>query len=155
MSLLDRFRKLGDVAKQVGQVAVEVAQQQPEIKRRLDRVRARYTETRQVIEQKVDEIEADLWDWIREMQDQAQHAHRQVQRVRDANDYYRTLGLPAGAGLNEVKSAWRKKMHENHPDKFAHDPQAEAEAHRRAQEINLAYQELTALLTGREHRRAN
>ena len=139
----------------IGKIAVDIAEQQPKIKRRLERVRARYVETRQVLEQKVDEIEADLWDWIREMQDQAQQAHRQVQRVRDSSEYYRILGLPAGAELDEVKAAWRKKMHENHPDKFAHDPQAEAAAHQRAQEINLAYQELTALLTGREHRRAN
>ena len=155
MSVFERLRTLGSVAKQVGQAAVDIAEQQPKIKRRLERVRARYVETRQVLEQKVDEIEADLWDWIREMQDQAQQAHRQVQRVRDSSEYYRILGLPAGAELDEVKAAWRKKMHENHPDKFAHDPQAEAAAHQRAQEINLAYQELTALLTGREHRRAN
>ena len=52
-----------------------------------------------------------------------------------------------------MKRAWRGKMRKNHPDRFAHDPDAEARAHARAQELNLAYQELTALLTGRENRR--
>ena len=40
-------------------------------------------------------------------------------------------------------------MLNNHPDRFAHDPIAEEAAHRRSQELNLAYTELSALLNGR------
>ena len=154
MGMRDRIRRFSKVVRDAGIAAVGVAKQQPEIRRRLDDVQSFYQDARQVVSDKFEEIESELWEWIQELQEQAQYTQRQVQRARDANDYYRVLGLEVGASRQEIKAAWRKKMHENHPDKFADDPQAEAAAHRRAQEINIAYQELTALMTGREHRRA-
>ena len=154
MGMKNRLRRLGQVVLDAGVAAVEIAKQQPEIKRRIDDAHSLYQGARQVVSDKFEEIEGELWEWIQELQDQAQYTQRQVQRARDASDYYKTLGLEVGATQSEIKAAWRRKMHENHPDKFADNPQEEAAAHRRAQDINLAYQELTALITGREHRRA-
>lgn len=48
---------------------------------------------------------------------------------------YRILGLPAGAGMDEVKSAFRKLAFETHPDLHGNDPAAS----RNFQRINEAY----------------
>ena len=154
MGIKDRFSRFRQAVRDVGVAAVEIAKQQPEIKKRLDDVQSIYQDARRAVSDKFEEIESELWVWIQEIQEQSQYTQRQVHRARNARDYYQILGIEAGATQNEIKAAWRKKMHENHPDKFADDPRAEAAAHRRAQEINRAYQELTALMTGREHRRA-
>ena len=33
-------------------------------------------------------------------------------------DYYEVLGLAKGASADEIKKAYRKLIHENHPDKL-------------------------------------
>jgi DnaJ-domain-containing protein 1 len=153
MSLSDRFERLRRTAQDLGQLAADIAMQQPEVKRRVEDLRSAFTQARGLIEEQLEALEQDLWVRVNRLQDDAQRLHRQVDRVRNADEYFRTLGLQPGAKMEDVKAAWRKKMRENHPDRFAKDPRAEAEAHRRAQEINRAYQEITALLTGREDRR--
>ena len=127
---------------------------QPEIKQRVDAVTESWRDSRAGVENWLLGIEEDLWVWIRRMQAQAQRTQNQFDRAQRSGQYYSTLGLKPGASMDEVKAAWRQKMRENHPDRFANDPVAEERAHRRAQEINLAYAELTALLTGREDRRS-
>ncbi len=154
MSFVDRLATLGRFARDLGSSAAEVAMQQPGLRRRVEGVRTAVRTARSHVEARFDQVESDLWSWINEAQERAHKAHRQVDRARSADGYYEVLGVDKGADMVTVKKAWRKKMRENHPDRFAHDPRAEAGAHARAQEINLAYQELTALLTGRENRRA-
>lgn len=156
MSLFDRLRRAGATAARAGvaagRMAADVAMQQPTVRRRVEEARAAINEARQFAEQQFDVIEQDLWDWIRKMQAEAQKTQRQIDRARTADEYYAVLGLRPGADYKTIKQAYRKKMRDNHPDRFAHDPQAEAAAHARAQRINEAYQQLTALLTGRENR---
>lgn len=158
MSILDRLREAGgraaSAAASAGRVAADAAMQQPSVKRRLDEARRRIDDFRETAEKRFEEIERDLWTWINKMQEEAQRAQRQVVRARSADDYYAVLDLGPGADLKTVKKAYHRKMRENHPDKFAHDPVEERRAHARAQEINEAYQQLTALLTGRESRTA-
>lgn len=127
----------------------------PGIRRRVDRARADFRDLRVLAEQRLEGVESELWAWIRKLQAEATKAQRQALRARDSTDHYRVLGLAPGATLDEVKAAWRQKMRETHPDRFAADPDAEARAHHEALAVNLAYQELTALLTGRESRRAD
>lgn len=158
MSIFDRLLAAGgraaSAASAAGRAAAEVAMQQPAVRRRVEEVRTRIDEVRHVAEQRFEEVERDLWAWINKMQADAQKAQRQVARARSSDEFYAVLGVPKGSDLKAVKKAYHRKMRENHPDKFAHDPQAESEAHARAQQINEAYQQLTALLTGREDRRA-
>jgi DnaJ-domain-containing protein 1 len=154
MNFVDRVWSLGRVARDLGNSAAELAMQQPNVRRRVDEVKTVVRTARATVEAQMERVERELWAWINEAQERAQKVHRQTNRARSAADYYRVLGVERGADLKAVKRAWRGKMRKNHPDRFAHDPDAEARAHARAQELNLAYQELTALLTGRESRRA-
>lgn len=158
MSFLDRVFEAGGraarAASAAGRAAADAAMQQPGVRRRVEGVRDRIDEARAAAERRLEEVERDLWVWIEKMQADAQKAQRQVARARSADEYYAILGLRRGADLKAVKKAYHREMRANHPDKFAHDPAAEQAAHARAQAINEAYQQLTALLTGRESRRA-
>ena len=153
MNLRERMERLKNTARELGNLAAEMAMQQPEIRRRVDDLKTAFGEARERIEEQLESLEDDLWVRVNRLQEDAQRIHRQVDRARQSQIYFDRLGLKPGADMEMVKAAWRKKMRETHPDRFAHDPEQEAWAQKRAQEINLAYQELTALLTGREDRR--
>ena len=154
MSLRDRLRALRDVGLEAGRVAVEVAMSQPAVRDRVERVQTRVHAVRREAEARVREAESRAWAWMRQMEEEARRTQRQLDRHRTAEDHYTALGLPHGATLDEVKRAYRKLMRDHHPDRHAPDPAADATAHARAQRINAAYAELTALLTGRESRTA-
>ena len=143
-----------DLLKRAGQTAADLAMTQPGIRRRVERVQATVETLRRELETIAAEAEARAQVLLRELQEEAIRARRQLDRRRSAADHYRTLGLPEGAGLEEVKKAYRRMMRQHHPDKHSTDAAAEARAHARAQQINEAYRELTALLTGRESRAA-
>lgn len=61
-------------------------------------------------------------------------------RVRSA---YATLGVPSDATNDEIKTAYRRQMNRNHPDKIAaNDPDANevAAAEKRTREVRAAYE---------------
>lgn len=147
-SLLARLQR-------AARTAADLALQQPVVRHRVDRLRGAYQDARRQAEERFAQVEAEVWAWIRQVQAQAQQQARQLDRRRTAAQYYALLGLAEGADMAAVKSAFRAKMREHHPDRFAGDPDAEARAQAMAQEINEAYRELTALLTGRESRRVD
>ena len=151
MSFLGRARRIGE---QAARSAYDAAMRQPEIRRRVESAKVVLDEARDVFEHRFEQAEADLWTWIQRLQAEAERVQRQVHRAQSAHHHYDVLGVKPGATIEEVKSAWRQQMRHNHPDRFAHDAKAEEAAHERALEINEAYRELTALLTGRENRRA-
>jgi DnaJ-domain-containing protein 1 len=150
VNLRDAFR----IVETVGRAAADVAMTQPGIRRRVERVQGRVDTLRREFETVLAEAEARAEALLRELQAEALRARKQIERQRTAADHYRTLGLPEGAGIDEVKKAYRKLMRQHHPDKHTMDPHAEARAAERAKVINEAYRELTALLTGRESRAA-
>jgi DnaJ-domain-containing protein 1 len=66
---------------------------------------------------------------------------------------YELLGLSPAASVLEIKSAYRKRMKECHPDLFAGmDPQAKALAERWTKALNAAYATLNPRHGGAEHR---
>ena len=60
-----------------------------------------------------------------------------------AFDAYAVLGVPHSASRAAIRTAYRKRMGEYHPDKVAHLGEAlQKLAHERSQEIQRAYQQL-------------
>ncbi len=154
MSLEERLRRLSKRALELGQKAGETAMEEPWVRRRVEKARTSLLQIQRKIEGRLEALESELWARVQKLQEEAQKAGRQAQRRRSSKQHYEVLGLSPGASLEEIKQAWRAKMRAHHPDHFAHDPQAEAAAHQEALKINLAYQELNVLLSGRESRRA-
>lgn len=149
--------KVGDgisLLKRAGRMAADVALAQPGIRRRVERVQRTVEVLRREVETIAAQAEAEAERILRDLQEEALRQRKRLERQRSAEDHYRTLGLPNGASLDDVKKAYRKMMRQHHPDKHSTDAAAEAHAHERAQRINEAYRELTALLTGRESRAA-
>ena len=148
MSWVNRIRK-------AGKWAADTAMRQPSIRRHLEAAQAVYEQAREELDTRFEEAESVLWDKIRQFEADVHKADRQRKRRDESRRFYDVLGLEPGASLDEVKRAYRRRMHEVHPDRHAHNPTAEADAHARSQDINRAYAELTALLTGRENRAAH
>lgn len=155
MTVREALRSAREAARKVGRVVADAAMAQPVINEQVVKASKRWQGLREQAEERVAVVEAEVWQWINRMQAEAQKAGRQAQRRKIAVNHYETLGVGPDATMDEVKAAYRLKMREHHPDRYAHDPEAEAEAQERAQVINVAYQELRALLTGRESRRAD
>ena len=151
MNLTDGLR----ILKKAADLAADVAMAQPGIKRRVQRVQSQVDALRREAERMAAEIEARAQEMFRDFQEEAMRAQRQLVRQRTAVEHYHTLGLAEGASLEDVKKAYRRLMRQHHPDKHSNDAAAEGRAHARAQQINQASGELTALLTGRENRRGD
>jgi hypothetical protein len=62
----------------------------------------------------------------------------------DLQASYATLGLEAGASLDEVKRAYRRLVKIWHPDRWQHDPERARAAEARLKEINAAFGALSA-----------
>jgi DnaJ-domain-containing protein 1 len=63
---------------------------------------------------------------------------------------YKTIGVPFGSKLAEVKTAYKKILIVNHPDRHAKDPEAMKRATTISSSVNAAYQRIeTWLATGK------
>jgi DnaJ-domain-containing protein 1 len=70
-------------------------------------------------------------------------------RQREVAAWYQTLGLPMGAGPEEVRQAYRALMRTHHPDRHAGSPAAERAATQRAQTLTVAHNGLLEYLRHR------
>lgn len=145
----DMYTRMRTVMK----AAASAALRTPGVKQGVKSARQVYVEARKAAETRFERFERDAWAWINKMQEEARTQARQAQRRIEARDHAAILGIPADADLEAIKKAYRVKMRAHHPDKFANDPSAEARAHLESQRIIEAYQQLTAMHTGREARR--
>jgi DnaJ-domain-containing protein 1 len=57
-------------------------------------------------------------------------------------DSYRVLDLPFGAPLEQVAKRWKDYLKKCHPDRYANDPQKQAEATELTQELTRAYESI-------------
>lgn len=63
--------------------------------------------------------------------------------IDDIRRAYAALGLPAGSSSEAVRKRYKTLVKTWHPDRFAADPQGQAEAGERLRVINAAYTTLT------------
>jgi DnaJ-domain-containing protein 1 len=76
-----------------------------------------------------------------ESQRQQQRAQASQPQGSSRERHARTLGVPAAAGLPEIKKAYRKLVMQHHPDRFQNASQSiRDEAHRKFMEIQEAYE---------------
>jgi DnaJ-domain-containing protein 1 len=69
---------------------------------------------------------------------------RKARQKAPAVDPYQVLGIPVTASHDAIRSAYRSRMMEYHPDKVAHlGKELQELAHRKALEIQKAYEQLT------------
>lgn len=66
--------------------------------------------------------------------------------------YYAVLGAPVGADLATVEKIWRRRVLENHPDRFMHDPAEQKRAGERLRRLNEAHEVLVRELRWRAER---
>lgn len=57
---------------------------------------------------------------------------------------YRVLDLPFGAPMEQVAKRWKGYLKKCHPDRYANDPQKQAEATELTQELTRAYESIKA-----------
>jgi len=83
------------------------------------------------------------------------HARRRRTEPMEADPVlrgsYAHLGVPPGADLEAVRSAWRRLVREHHPDLHAGHPDLQRRGSERVKEINGAYEEIKRRLA-RRHR---
>lgn len=77
-------------------------------------------------------------------QDKRKHSSRaQAESSEKAFDPYEILGIDSSASPEEIRAAYKARMHEYHPDKVAHlGEELQKVAHRKAVEIQQAYEQL-------------
>ena len=140
------YDKLKKARQTVQKFAQDVVEQDPRLSAKVESIRRKYDTLRQDVESRFDQIEEGLWEWISTKQREAQRYQTHFERVKNAERFYRILGVKKGASREELKQAWREKMKAHHPDRFARDPTAEKNAAEQARQINLAYQELIEIV---------
>ncbi|MEE9278853.1 MAG: DnaJ domain-containing protein [Myxococcota bacterium] len=77
-------------------------------------------------------------------QDQRERSSRaQAEASEGSFDPLEILGIDSSASGEEIKAAYKARMHEYHPDKVAHlGEELQKVAHRKAVEIRQAYEQL-------------
>ena len=78
-----------------------------------------------------------------------------VNRMDDTRRAYAVLGLPAGSPYPAVRKRYMSLVKTWHPDRFASDPQGQAEAGERLRVINAAHSALARRLDVRDTPRSS
>lgn len=77
--------------------------------------------------------------------DKSKNSHEQQSNYRNSeNDdvmkAFNTLGIPVNSDAQVIKTAYRNKMKEYHPDRFVKlDKELQEKSRKKSQEINMAY----------------
>ena len=77
----------------------------------------------------------------RDERERSSSAHAEA--PKSSVDPYQILGIDSSASGEEIRTAYKARMHEYHPDKVAHlGEELQKVAHRKAVEIQQAYEQL-------------
>jgi hypothetical protein len=132
-------REVWYVGKVVGKAAWQWARTQPPVQRRLDRLESVVEEVKLNARGKLADFERDFWAWVEQLESEG-YIEAPNRSGPSLATCYDRLGVNAYASDHEVRKAWRKKMMDCHPDRFAQDPMALQKAEIIACEVNEAYQ---------------
>ena len=125
--------------KVLGRAAWDWAQEQPVVQRQKRRVEERVAELRERAQARFAQLEDEFWEWVKQL-DEEGYVSGPPRSGPSLNECYKVLEVSPVASDIEVRKAWRALMLKCHPDRFAHDPEAEARAEREARRVNEAYQ---------------
>jgi hypothetical protein len=132
-------RELWRYSKLAGEAAWEWAKAQPEVQKQLKKVETKIEQVKERTQVHIERAEREFWAWVERLE--ADGYIENPQRPGPSiTACYERLGVLSSASNVEVKRAWREKMVQYHPDRFANDPVALKDAETKARELNEAYQ---------------
>lgn len=70
------------------------------------------------------------------------HPRRSLPYSDELAGDYGTLDLPFGAPMHQVNKRWKTYLKKCHPDRYANDPEKQADATRLTQELTQAYENI-------------
>ena len=125
--------------KVLGKAAWVWAQEQPLVQEQKRKVEERVVEFKNQARARLAQFETEFWEWVRQLESEG-YVEVPYQAGPSLAESYALLGVSAQVSDQNVRKAWRSRMLTCHPDRFAQDPQALAQAEQEARRVNEAYQ---------------
>lgn len=91
------------------------------------------------------------WRWKDEYSNNRQTSYQRMHESgipysKKVAQFYKSLEIPYGSNINQVKSAWKKLCKKYHPDFFTHDPEKQKIGNILVQKLTHAYKEIETYL---------
>ena len=123
----------------LGKAAWIWAQDQPIVQEQKRKIEARVAVLKDRARARISQFESEFWEWVKQLEAEG-YVEVPYQAGPSLAESYARLEVNAHASDQQVRKAWRSRMLQCHPDRFAQDPQALAAAEVEARQVNEAYQ---------------
>jgi DnaJ-domain-containing protein 1 len=125
--------------KVLGKAALIWAQEQPIVQEQKRKVEERVAGLKNKTQARIAQFESEFWEWVRQLESEG-YVDVPYQAGPSLAESYALLEVSAQVSDQRVRKAWRGRMLKCHPDRFAQDPDALAQAEIEARQVNEAYQ---------------
>ena len=149
MSIIDLGLRILKTARKQGKTVLQDLEQEwhnisPHLRELRQQMRQRGTQFR-------NQVSAEVLRWMEDELNMSMGQWRVLLgQDPELENAYKTLELPYGTELNEVKVQWRKLLKQYHPDLHMASPQQQAVATRKSQSLTAAYHRIAKAF--KEHR---